>query len=259
MGNDAIRLDGKVAIVTGASRGVGQAIASRFASQGAKVVLAARKIEGLESAAASIRSTGGEAIAVACHIGKPDQIEALVARAVAELGQVDILVNNAATNPYFGPLMGVESAAWDKTFQVNLKGYFETTRAVVEHLRSRGAKGSIVNVASILGLQSAPFQGVYGMTKAAIISMTKTLAVELASLGIRVNAIAPGILDTRFSQALVDNDQIREPLVAQTPQKRLGRPTDISGAALFLASNASDFVTGETIVIDGGLTLGVSI
>lgn len=251
-----MRVDDKVAIVTGSSRGIGEAIARRLATGGAKVVLASRKIDGIEAAAERIRSAGGEAHAIACHCGDPEQIEALVGKSVEHFGKVDVLVNNAATNPFFGPMLNIEWAAWDKTFDVNVKGYFAATRAVVNHFDSRQAKGSVINVASILGSQAASMQGVYGMTKAAVISMTKTLAMELGGRGIRVNAIAPGFVDTKFSSMLVANPDINKMIVDRTPLDRIGAPEDIAAAALYLASDESAFVTGSVMTIDGGLTIG---
>lgn len=245
---------GKVAVVTGASRGIGEAIAKKMAGAGARVALASRKTEGLARVANEIRSEGGIAWFSACHTGKVDEVQTFVARASAELGPIDILVNNAATNPYFGPMMNLEWGAWEKTFEVNVKGYFAMTRAVVEPLLARKSPGSIIHVASVLGQMAAPLQGVYGMTKAAVLSMTKTLAVELGSAKIRVNAIAPGLIETKFSQALVMNDEIRTMIVNRTAVGRVGQPEDVAGAALFLASDASAYVTGTTLVVDGGWT-----
>jgi len=251
-----LRLDGKVAIITGAGRGIGESIARTFAKAGAKVVLAARKPDALVEVAKSIEEAGGQALARATHMGKPEDIDALVQAAIERFGQVDVLVNNAATNPYFGPMLDIEWGAWDKTFDVNVKGYFHATRAVVQHLQSRGAKGSVVQVASVVGLMGAPLQGVYAMTKAAVISMTKTLAIELGTTGIRVNAIAPGLVDTKFASALTSDDGIRQMIVEKTALKRVGEPDDIAGAALYLASDASSYVTGSTLVVDGGWTIG---
>jgi len=248
----AINLEGKVAIVTGASRGIGEAIARCFAANGAKVVIASRKIEGLTPVAESI---GANAFAVAAHTGRQDECTALVDAAVKKFGKVDILVNNAATNPHFGPMVDVDEGAWDKTFEVNLKGYFWMTREVVKHLRSREAPGSIIHVASVAGLVASPLQGVYAMTKAAILSMTKTLAVELAANKIRVNAIAPGFVDTKFAAAVLKNDVLLEEVMRITPMKRYGQPDEIAGGALYLASDSASYLTGHALVIDGGMTV----
>jgi NAD(P)-dependent dehydrogenase (short-subunit alcohol dehydrogenase family) len=250
-------MDGKVAIVTGASRGIGESIVRAYAAHGASVVLAARKVEGLESVAADIRALGGKAIAVACHAGKEDQIAMLVERSVSEFGKVDVLVNNAATNPYFGPLLSTDWGAWDKTCEVNVKGYFMAIRELVKHLQSRSSGGTIVNVASIGGMFASPAQGVYGMTKAAVISMTKTLAVELGPLNIRVNAIAPGLIETKFASALTSNPQLVDRLAGASPAHRVGQPDDLAGIALLLGSDAGNFITGQSFVIDGGQTQAI--
>ncbi|HLL52303.1 MAG TPA: glucose 1-dehydrogenase, partial [Myxococcaceae bacterium] len=245
-------LKDKVAIVTGASRGIGESIAREFSAAGAKVVISARKQPGLDEVAEKIRQAGGEVLTVAAHTGKLEDIQALVKATVDKFGKVDVLVNNAATNPYFGPLMDVSDSAWDKTFEVNTKGYFMAIREVVRHLQERNAPGAIVNVASVVGLRAAPFQGVYGMTKAAVISMTKTFAQELGGTGIRVNAIAPGLVETRFASAIVENDELRGRMVDRAALGRHAQPDEIAGAALFLASDASSYVTGHTLVVDGG-------
>jgi NAD(P)-dependent dehydrogenase (short-subunit alcohol dehydrogenase family) len=249
------RLKDKVAIVTGGSRGIGEAIARRFAREGAKVVVASRKLDGLVPVADAIRAAGGEAEAVACHTGKPEDVDALVARTVARFGKVDVLVNNAATNPYFGPLVDTDLGAFDKTFEVNVRGYFAAARAVAKHLLERRAKGSIINVSSVLGTMASPMQGAYGMTKAAVISMTQTLAMELGTEGIRVNALAPGLIETRFSQALTTNQGILDMVLMRCALKRVGQPDDVAGAALFLASDDAAFVTGEVLHVDGGWSM----
>ena len=248
----AINLDNKVAIVTGASRGIGESIARSFAANGAKVVIASRKIEGLQAVADAI---GPSAFAVAAHTGKEDDCVALVDAAVKKFGKVDIVVNNAATNPHFGPLVDADEGAWDKTFQVNVKGYYWMIRELVKHLRSREAPGSVVNVASVAGLVGSPLQGVYAMTKAAVISMTKTLASELAANKIRVNAIAPGFVDTKFAAAVLKNDVLLDEVMRITPMKRYGQPDEIAGGALYLASDAASYLTGHALVIDGGMTI----
>jgi NAD(P)-dependent dehydrogenase (short-subunit alcohol dehydrogenase family) len=250
-----IHLNDKVAIVTGASRGIGEAIARTYAQAGAKVVLASRKLDGLKEVEAKIAAAGGEAFSVACHTGAEEQIEHLFRSAVERFGQVDVLVNNAATNPYFGPMMNVEMAAWEKTFEVNVKGYFWTSRALVRHLLARRAPGAIVNVASVAGQMAMPLQGVYAMTKAAVISMTKTLAMELGTEGIRVNAIAPGLVETKFAAALTTSDEISRTVREKMALKHFAQPEDIAGLALLLASDQSRYMTGECVVIDGGWTL----
>jgi NAD(P)-dependent dehydrogenase (short-subunit alcohol dehydrogenase family) len=246
-----IHLEDKVAIVTGASRGIGEAIARTFAAHGAKVVLASRKPDGVRAVAESI---GDSAHAVAVHTGQEGQCEALVQAAIARFGRVDVLVNNAATNPYFGPMIDTDLGAWLKTFEVNLQGYFWMAREVARHLRGRGAPGAIVNVASVAGLEAAPLQGVYGATKAAVISMTRTLAFELGASGIRVNALAPGLVETRFAAALIHNDAVVSEVLRKTPLGRYGQPDEIAGGALFLASDAASFMTGQVLTIDGGMT-----
>lgn len=248
------KLEDKVAVVTGASRGIGAAIAKEMAREGAKVVLASRKMEGLEPVAKEIADAGDEATPIACHTGKEDQVQSLIDQAAERYGKVDVLVNNAATNPYFGTMMDIDWGAWDKTFEVNVKGYFSASRAFVHHLRQRKQPGTIVNVASVAGLMAAPFQGVYAMTKAAVVSMTKTLAFELGEEDIRVNAIAPGLIETKFASALTTNDEIRQRTLDQCAIKRLGQPEDIAGAAVFLASDQAAYATGEVLTIDGGWT-----
>jgi NAD(P)-dependent dehydrogenase (short-subunit alcohol dehydrogenase family) len=247
-----ISVEGKVAIVTGGSRGIGEAIARALADSGAKVVVAARKMDGLLAVAESIGD--GRAFAVAAHTGKQADCARLVEEAVKKFGKVDILVNNAATNPYFGPMIDIDEGAWDKTFEVNVKGYFWMCREVARHLRGREAPGSIVNVSSVAGLAAAPLQGVYAMTKAAIISMTKTLAFELSANKIRVNAIAPGFVDTRFASAIVKNETLSAEVLRRTPMGRVGVPDEIAGGAVYLASDSASFLTGHTLVIDGGMT-----
>lgn len=249
------RLNGKVAIVTGGSRGIGEGIATAFGREGARVVVASRKLEGLEPVAKKITDAGGECEAMACHTGKPEQVDELVQRTVERFGQVDILVNNAATNPYFGPMIDLDWGAWDKTFEVNLKGYFACARAVAKHLLERQAQGSIVSVSSVVGKMASPMQGIYGMTKAAVISMTRTLAMELGPQGIRVNAIAPGIVETRFSRALTENPGLKDMILQRTALKRVAQPEEIAGAAVYLASDESSYVTGEVLTVDGGWSM----
>jgi NAD(P)-dependent dehydrogenase (short-subunit alcohol dehydrogenase family) len=245
-----ITLQEKVVVVTGASRGIGAAIAHAAAAAGASVVLASRKQDDLEEVAASIRAAGGTALPVAAHTGQPDQVEALFARAVEEFGAVHGLVNNAATNVYFGPMLGIEEPAWDKIFEVNVKGYFNTIRTFAR----TATGGSIVNIASVVGMRAAPMQGVYGMTKAAVISMTQTLATELGSGGFRVNAIAPGLVETRFARVLVEDEEMRNMFVGRTALGRHAQPDEMAGAAVFLLSDAASYMTGQVMVLDGGMT-----
>jgi NAD(P)-dependent dehydrogenase (short-subunit alcohol dehydrogenase family) len=242
-------LENKVCLVTGASRGIGEAIARSLHKQGAKLVLASRKID-------QNPFGNDDAIVVPCHTGKQEDVDALFKKGIERFGKIDVLVNNAATNPYFGPMMDLEWAAWEKTFDVNVKGYFTLARATARHLIERSAPGSIINIASILGIDGAPLQGIYGMTKAAVISMTKTLAIELGSQNIRVNAIAPGFIKTKFSSALVESEEISKMILERTPLHRIGKPEEIGELAAYLASDASSFVTGSTFVVDGGLTAG---
>jgi NAD(P)-dependent dehydrogenase (short-subunit alcohol dehydrogenase family) len=249
-------LEEKVCIVTGASRGIGEAIARSLHNKGARVVLAARKIEALEKLAGEL---GAErALAVAAHTGKLEDVTNLIAKTIERFGKVDVLVNNAATNPHFGPMIDIEWGAYEKTFEVNCRGYFAMTRAVAQHLIDRSAAGSIINIASIVGMQGSPLQGVYAMTKAAVISMTKTLAIELGSRNIRINAIAPGFIKTRFAAALVESEEISTMLINRTPLGRIGRPDEIGELAAYLAGDASSFVTGSVFTIDGGFTAGLS-
>jgi NAD(P)-dependent dehydrogenase (short-subunit alcohol dehydrogenase family) len=253
-----ITLEGKVCLVTGGSRGIGEAIARTFVAHGASVMLAARKPEGVAAAAESIGKEHGadRVVGVAAHAGKEEDCVRLVQQTVERFGKVDVLVNNAGTNPYFGPMLNVEMGAWDKTFDTNLKGYFWCARELARHCLGREAPGSIVNVASVAGLIGSPRQGVYAATKAAVISMTKTLAAELGPSKIRVNAIAPGFVDTRLASAILKNDELLKVVLARTPLGRYGTPDEIAGGALYLASDAASFLTGHTLVIDGGMTIG---
>jgi NAD(P)-dependent dehydrogenase (short-subunit alcohol dehydrogenase family) len=247
-------LEGKIALVTGASRGIGEAIARGFAEHGATVVISSRKQESLDAVAESINDSGpGKAIAIAAHSGKKNEIDALFDRVEKECGRLDVLVNNAATNPFFGTVVDVEEWAFDKTMEVNVSGYFFACQRAARMMTGQG-KGSIINIASINGISPAPFQVVYSMTKAAVISLTKGLAKEVGPQGVRVNAIAPGLVETHFAQALIDNPEIHKEVVAMTPLHRHAQPQEIVGAALYLASDTSSFTTGSVIVCDGGAT-----
>lgn len=248
-------LTGKVAIVTGASRGIGRSIAETYADAGAKVALASRKQEALDEVADEIVGRGGQALAAAAHNGDKAALRALVERTLEHFGRLDILVNNAATNPHFGALLEADDSYWRKTIEVNLLGNVWLSQAAVKAMRAGGG-GKIINVASIVGLNPGIYQGIYSITKAGVISLTKTLAVELGHDNIQVNAIAPGLIKTRFARTLWGNDDLLQPVLARTPAQRIGEPQDIAGIALYLASAASDYMTGEVIVVDGGFGAG---
>ncbi len=248
-----LSLEGKVAIVTGSSRGIGEAIARTFAQNGAKLVLSSRKQEALDAVAASIKDGGGEAIAIACHTGKLDMIDALYDKVMDTYGRVDILVNNAATNPYFGPALNAPESAYDKTFEVNTKGYFFMAQRAGKIMVEQKS-GSIINIASIAGIRGPHFQTIYGMTKAAVILMTKAFAVELGSSGVSCNAICPGLTETHFASVLIETKEIYDRAVESIPLHRHAQPDEIAGAALYLASDASSFTTGSLIIVDGGAT-----
>ena len=248
-------LTGKVTIVTGASRGIGAAIAHAFAQAGAQVVLASRKQEPLDAVAAEIRAAGGTATAVAAHTGDDAAVEALVARAVDEYGGVDILVNNAATNPHYGPVLTAEDTHWDKTFDVNVKGYVRMVRACMAPMQARGG-GAVINVASIAGLKPETGMGVYAVSKAGVLMLTQVLAVELAPANIRVNAVAPGYVKTKFSSVIWQNPHVYAEVKARIPQGRMAEPDELTGVMLYLASDAASFTTGAVFTLDGGHLLG---
>ena len=249
-----IDLSGKVALVNGASLGIGEAIARGLAGCGAQVVLSSRSIDGVAPVAESIRSEGGMAAVRACHAGRLDEIDALFDSIDQEFGRLDILINNAATNPWYGPAIELPPDAFDKTVDVNLKGpYFMMSRAVP--LMIRGGGGSIVNVASIVALVSMAGQAVYAMTKAGLISLTRSFAKEYGQRGVRVNAILPGVVETRFASALVEDPGVQE-WISRLPVPRAGQPADMVAGVLFLVSDHAAFTTGASLVMDGGATLG---
>ena len=244
-------LSGRVALVTGASRGIGGAIAEILAEHGASVVLSSRKQADLDAEAERINNRYPErAVPIAAHAGRPEELERLVGDVMERFSRIDILVNNAATNPYMGPVMGAELAAWDKTFGVNLRGVFVLTRLVyAAWLEAHG--GAIVNIASIGGLRPGIGLGIYNVTKAGIIMLTRQLAREMGG-NVRVNAVAPGVIKTRFAEALWGNQAILERILAQNPLGRIGTPEEVAAAVLFLASDAASYVNGEVLVVDGG-------
>ncbi|HEX7444627.1 MAG TPA: SDR family oxidoreductase [Acidimicrobiales bacterium] len=247
-----VRIEGKVALVTGASRGIGRAIAEELAASGASVMLSSRKQPDLEAAAAEIRAATGARVEVfAANAGDPDQAEACVAAAVERLGGIDILVNNAATNPYFGPTMEIDPERFDKTVAVNWRGPLMWTQSAWRAgMEERG--GVVLNIASIGGLSHEPNIGVYNGTKAAVIHLTRQLALELAPK-VRVNAVAPGLVKTDMARALWEPHE--EAMARHMPVGRLGEPHDIASAAVFLCSDAASWITGTTLVVDGGALL----
>lgn len=250
-------LDGKTALITGASRGIGEAIATLMAEQGATPVLVSRKLDGLTAAAERIeQATGVKCPVFTANTGDLNDIQALFAQLDSQGITVDVLVNNAATNPYFGPMMQAEWSAWDKTFDVNLKGTFALSREVAKRLVDAEKPGSIINISSVYGMMGAPWQGLYAMTKAAMISLSKTLAQEWGPAGIRVNALAPGLVDTKFAKAIVDNPKMAAVFTKRSALKRHGEPEEIAGLVCFLASDAASFITGAVLPIDGGYTAG---
>lgn len=246
-----MKLDGKVAIVTGASRGIGKAIAALFAREGARVAICGRKQETLDEVA---REIGPAVKPIACHVGRADQIQNMVAATVHAFGRIDILVNNAATNVSFGPCLEIEEAQFDKMIEINLKSTFRLIKAIAPGMCDRGS-GSIVNIASISGLRPQMHSLLYSMTKAALIMMTESYALELGPKGVRVNAIAPGLIQTVLSEHYWKDDAQREKSLERQPIRRIGQPADIAEVALLLAGEAGSYITGQTLVADGGFLL----
>jgi dehydrogenase/reductase SDR family member 4 len=241
----------KVVVITGASRGIGQQIAVGFAAEGAKVVLVSRKIAALEEVTKQIADAGGHAFPLACHIGDMAQIAAAVAAVKEKYGRIDVLVNNAATNPVFGPVMFTEEDAFQKIFDVNVKGPFFLSKGVMAAFQEQGG-GVIVNVASTAGLSPMPGLGIYSASKSALIGLGKVMAYEWGPFGIRVNTVCPGLIKTKFSKALWDSEEILAKVIDTQKIKRLGEPRDVVGTVLFLASDDSAFMTGQVVVVDGG-------
>ena len=245
------RLDDRVAVVTGASRGIGRAVALGLARAGAHVVLGARRMPDLETVAGEVVALGRRALPVAAHMGRRPDIDRLFDTARQEFGRLDILVNNAATNPIFGPLIGVEEEAWDKIMALNVKGYLMAAQRAAREMIGAG-RGVIVNVSSTAGLRASPGLGAYSVSKAAVLMLTRVLARELAPVGVRVNAIVPALVETRFSEALWKNPDILETYLRATPLGRTAQPEEMAGAVVYLCSDAASYVTGQTLVLDGG-------
>ena len=245
-------LDGKIAFVSGASRGIGAAIAQILAQQGAHVIVSSRRIESCEAIVQTITAAGGKATAMACHIGEIEQISAVFAQIREQFGRLDILVNNAAANPHFGNILDTDVEAFQKTVDVNIRGYFFMSVEAGKLMRDNGG-GSIINVASVNGVSPAQMQGIYSVTKAAVISMTKAFAKDCATFGIRCNALLPGLTDTKFASALTSNPAILKHALQIIPLNRVADPSEMAGAVLYLASDASSYTTGTTLTVDGGM------
>jgi NAD(P)-dependent dehydrogenase (short-subunit alcohol dehydrogenase family) len=244
-------LTGKIALVTGASRGIGEAIAVTLADYGAEVIVSSRKIDGCQAVADKINEAGGKAHAMACHIGDMDQITETFAKIKDQFGRLDILVNNAATNPYFGHVLETDLGAFQKTVDVNIRGYFFASVEAGKMMKEQGG-GVICNTASINGVKPGLAQGIYSITKAAVINMTQTFAKECGPMGIRCNALLPGLTDTKFASALTSNEKMLEKVNNSLPLRRAAQPDEMAGAVLYLVSDASSYTTGECLVVDGG-------
>lgn len=250
---DPFDLTGKVAVITGASRGIGRAAAEAMAAKGAKVVISSRNLDPCEEVAKSIREAGGEAIAIQCSISHKEQIEGLIEKTEAEWGTVDALVCNAAVNPYYGPLADLPDEVFDKIMRSNVRSNLWLAKRVKDGMAAKGG-GSITIVSSIAGLRASPMIAAYGVSKAADIILAKNLAQEWGPEGIRVNCVAPGLIKTDFARALWENEKAVAARNAVTPLRRIGEPHEIGGIVAFLASPAAAFMTGETLVADGGVT-----
>jgi NAD(P)-dependent dehydrogenase (short-subunit alcohol dehydrogenase family) len=244
-------LKDKVALITGASRGIGEAVALTLAEYGAHCVLVSRKIDGLKAVEDKIKAQGWKADSIACHMGDIKQIEAMIDEIGRRFGKLNIVINNAATNPHFGALLSAQESHWDKTFEVNLKGPFFLIQKAAALMEASGG-GTIVNVASINGISPAPKQGIYSFSKAGVILMTKAYARELAPKNIRVNALLPGLTKTKFAGALFEDEAIYNKAIQITPLGRAAEPEEMAGAVLYLASEASSYTTGACLICDGG-------
>jgi NAD(P)-dependent dehydrogenase (short-subunit alcohol dehydrogenase family) len=256
MGN-LFDLTGKVALITGSSKGIGRAIAERMAEHGAKVVVSSRKADACEAVAAGIRAKGGEAIVLPANIGRKEQLQQLVNDTIAQWGVIDILVCNAAVNPYFGPAIDCPDDAFDRIMASNVKSNFWLSNMVMPQMAERGG-GAVIVISSIAGLRGTPTIGVYGISKAADTALVRNIAVEWGRKNIRANCIAPGLVKTDFARALWEDPAVLAKRVRDSPLPRIGEPDEIAGAAIFLASAAGSFTTGQTFVIDGGVTIAGS-
>jgi len=245
-------IEGKVALVTGASRGIGEAVARKLAAEGAKVAISSRKIEGLQPVADAIVADGGTAIAHAAHNGRVADVLALADAVEEQLGPVDILVNNAGTNPVFGPAIQAEERLWDSLFNTNLKGHFFLSQRIARGMVERGG-GVIVNMSSVAAKQHMPGLGLYGVTKAALTALTTVLAKELGPAGVRVNAVGPGVIDTQFSFMLVNTPEIRDKVLEAQALKRIGEVDDVADATVFLCSDGAQHISGHFLAVDGGM------
>ena len=252
-----MKLQNKLVVITGASRGIGLAIAKSCAREGARLVICSRKKDNIEEAARQIRDMYEiDVFPYVLNVSHIESISDFVSEVSEHCGIPDVLINNAAANPYFGPLMGLEWSAFDKTIAVNLKGPLELSRRFSQKSIHNKSTLSIIQISSIFGLAAAPLQGVYGMTKAALISLTKTMSHEWGSLGIRVNCIAPGLVDTHFASALINNKELTQTYNTRSALKRYGKPEEISEIAVYLASDDASYVTGQSFIIDGGYSIG---
>ena len=243
----------KTAIVSGGSKGIGKAIAMKLAQAGANVVICSRKKENLDSAVNEAESNGLTLIPIECNTSNNESIQSVVDHTIEKFDRVDVLVNNAAANPYYGPILNSEDSHWNKIFEVNVKGYFNFAKACSKTMIANNS-GKIINVASIAAKTPLEGLGVYNISKAAVVMLTKVLAKELGEYNINVNTLAPGLIKTDFSKALWENEDTHNKIVKSIPQGKMGSPDDISGMALYLASEASDFVTGSIFTVDGGIT-----